>query len=328
MRATAEPPPLRFLAFVACCTVLPGPSDGVVSQRSAEDTGELGREEIDQRIRRFGRREDHLPWLRRKDKRMFSLRHDDGHERWLYSQIHVDKDPKINTHGGCYTWEAMHDRFDGVGKALAGHPNISGWCYFSRAGDWARLCQEANENQDYSRYGLGLRGKYIADLAAGGEDHLVLSVNCPWGSLRTNNDVYLYDDYYCAALGYMDLPWRKAYNWTEWDQLAKKECDKLTKIHPDYMDFNMYGPNKLEKWEDDEQRLWEHAYFHEECPAQKLAQRHAAYKCALGGIGCDMAFCAMNFCRDETGKVRHGNQCSPDKPQSKPSRRKKRIVGP
>lgn len=192
--------------------------------------------------------------------------------------------------------------------------DIDGYCYFGAEATWLRACASARANMDYLSYARSKSKKYeIAtpriDTNGFAINPLVVKYGEGTRALRTYLISYPLEDVYCEVNGFMDLPVKNLHNHTMWTELAKEECNKLFMEYPEYTFDSMAG--ELELLELNAKQLQDSAKGMGGGPPLKDMKRHAIAKCLLGGLECDMANCASNFCRrDDWDMIGHGDkQC-------------------
>lgn len=120
-----------------------------------------------------------------------------------------------------------------------------------------------------------------------------------WAALGRNASEF--DKAFCRESGYLDLPQEKVDNFLQWSEMSDWECEKL--VGDRGVDATVRVLLRLKNKEE--------KHFNSKAPGKatmRLTQR-SAMMCGLGGVGCDMAHCATNFCRLEGGKIGHGKQC-------------------
>lgn len=230
--------------------------------------------------------------------------------------------------------------------ALQDHPDASdGFCLFASAGSWLRMTYRSLQMRNYTMFSWYMRDRkedtYLQKVAEHPDEHLTgvvrysdyeevayrprpsenglgagegdsnASANGRWQyEMWTNNDEYIYDDFYCHANKWMDLPSHLVENPVMWEHLASHECERLTRLFPEHLNFTMSGPSTDIPWSLQEDFLWNN-FFNGWWgpPSRRAAQQHAALKCALGSIAVDMSFCALNFCTFANNTIGHLRQC-------------------
>eukprot|EP00930_Biecheleria_cincta_P086479 TRINITY_DN75759_c0_g1_i1.p1 TRINITY_DN75759_c0_g1~~TRINITY_DN75759_c0_g1_i1.p1 ORF type:complete len:324 (-),score=98.46 TRINITY_DN75759_c0_g1_i1:46-1017(-) len=140
--------------------------------------------------------------------------------------------------------------------------------------NFAKSCADAVANKDYLYWPKSL------DL-----NHASLSSNVPWNKR------------YCQLNGFLEQSVAMLqHNFTAMQQKAQEQCNtKYAKHGIEKLTF--LDMLELSKHEDAEKLSLEEA------------ERMAAWNCAMGDLGCDMAMCAYSFCVQPSGKTGLYSEC-------------------
>lgn len=185
----------------------------------------------------------------------------------------------------------------------------NGFCFFGSQGLWLRSCASAHERKDYFTYAKARTNRYdqITSMEMFGPPMVVRYAE---GTriLITNNRKFPLEDVYCEANGWMNLPLQDILNQSALERMAKKECDDLMAKFTKYWDTSFDDMRALSRIEAD--MLRNSSVAGGNGPTETDVKRIALAKCLLGGLECDIANCALNFCQPGNhGTVYHGHQC-------------------
>lgn len=203
-----------------------------------------------------------------------------------------------------------------IGQVLSEHAGVDGYCFFGTLGVWADRCAVARRQQDYFMYAAELGPDYELQSATNALLHKKsgpLNVYYEKGTRALTTDLlnFPFDDVYCDANDWLRLPREKVWNYTFWSALAASECAALMHDNPEFLGLSMRDMITRTLTENDMTKATHKKQG--EGPTIKDMKRHAVMKCLVGGLGCDMANCAVNFCRvDMKGNMGHGRRdCAP-----------------
>lgn len=177
-----------------------------------------------------------------------------------------------------------------ISQVLDEHPGVDGWCLFGGAGTWVTTCARARLAQDY-RF---LVVQYGSDTVMGQPDHEPAEFRYP--NFVGDFEYLALDDSYCLENGWLDTPFLNnldVYNATRMTELSDQECSILRQEFPDLdqLAFPFF--------------LAEGNYI-----GNHTSMRlHAAWKCALGGLQCDIANCMFTYCKQDNNFIGHARQC-------------------
>mmetsp|Transcript_28761 Transcript_28761/g.67020 ORF Transcript_28761/g.67020 Transcript_28761/m.67020 type:complete len:354 (-) Transcript_28761:122-1183(-) len=136
------------------------------------------------------------------------------------------------------------------------------------------------------------------------------------GNISTTNHLFgtLYDDTYCHANGWFqnqDVPYELIFNGTALAEVSAKQCKELLALFPE-SDLSLPYMSYLQQGETE--ALRHHAMgLAQKAPSKLDMQRHAAVKCALGGVATEIAYCLDNGCMQPDGYIGRASMCaSPD----------------
>lgn len=194
------------------------------------------------------------------------------------------------------------DVFRPVREVLAEHRGVDGFCYFGFRGFWSWACAVAHRRQDYTPFPAV--AKYSASITGS-----LQTVHYDGGTFRSENHVFLYQDLYCHANGWLQgqgLPHGLMGNYTAWSELAAAECRQLDGRFPE---SQMSVIDMDTRMEAEMQALQDAMDRGTEVPTTLDMRRHAAVKCAMGGLGCDMAYCNALCLRSDGTIGRTSSQC-------------------
>merc|ERR1712218_7275 len=115
------------------------------------------------------------------------------------------------------------------------------------------------------------------------------------------------EDVYCDANGWTGLPIMNIKNGPAWTEMSKQECGKLTAQFSEVKNMSFVNLESLITQGMDQ--IIRSSEGFGVGPSVMDMKRIAALKCLLGGLECDMANCAWNFCRrDDLGIMGHGHE--------------------
>jgi len=184
--------------------------------------------------------------------------------------------------------------------------------YAGFVGTWIRECDTAKAAKNYMAFASLCSQSYRAIPVRNSSANAALyHIVFEGGNFSTHHTGYTFDDFYCRVNGWLGLPYQKLNNFSHWSTLSDGHCQDLLSQFPQFKNATY---NQLVSMGDrvgmNEAQLQQHARGQGNAPSVKEARRHAAWKCALGVAGCDMANCAANFCQLEDGYIGHGAECA------------------
>jgi len=189
-----------------------------------------------------------------------------------------------------------------VREVLAEHPGADGFCYFGFLGSWASMCAVAHQQREYPLFTAAID---YAALVNGS----LQTVRYDGGTFYSENHVFLYDDLYCHANRWLQgqgLPHGLMSNYTAWSELAAEECRRLDGRFPEYQ---MSIADMATRSQDEIQALQDAVDHGTMAPTMLDMQRHAAVKCAMGSLGCDLAYCNRWCLRGDGTIGRTSTEC-------------------
>jgi len=194
------------------------------------------------------------------------------------------------------------DLYRDIVDVLDEHSGIDGSCYFGFADVSFSQCAVAHEHRDYHEYVANLG--YSDFLNPNGS---IMRVKYDGGTFNTRNNIFVFDDMYCHAMGFLQIGQVALTNYSLWSSLAQDKCRKLGQQFSNFegMSFVEMARRMVHL----SAALTDHIAGHGPAPTVQDIQKHAAYKCALGSIGCDMAHCSQNFCMLEDDYIGHWGEC-------------------
>jgi hypothetical protein len=153
--------------------------------------------------------------------------------------------------------------------------------------NFAKGCVDAIANRDYLYWAKSLN-----------MEHPVMKPNAPW------------DARYCKKNGFLEPALvQLQHNFTGLQSTARELC--RTK-------YAKYGINKLSFID----MMSKARYDDGEAPSLAEAEELAAWNCAMGDLGCDMAMCAYSFCTRSDGTLGLYGECEGwDPVEGMPSRK-------
>jgi len=205
-----------------------------------------------------------------------------------------------------------------IPKVLSSHPGIGGHCYFGSVDPWFAECGRELKTHDFSNFGMWARNSgdpavsYLENISHDPHNPNLATISYAGNTIKTNNVAYPWDDVYCHSNGFLKLPRDQVSNYTFWGAAARQKCSDLLEEFP-AMDRTMAEMTARSGMEGDmpnfagNQGILDGTHV---LSAQNM-RRHAAWKCALDpeGVGCDMAYCAVNFCELQGGYIGHTTEC-------------------
>lgn len=156
-----------------------------------------------------------------------------------------------------------------IQDVLSDHGDPDAFCHFGFIGDAVSQCAMARKHKNYTQY----------------------------ANFFSVSEVSQYDKSFCQYHGFLDLPREKIADHSAWSELSDWECEKLVGSRSGEPSARI-----LKNLADREARAFKDGKPH------RLMHK-ATFMCNLGGVGCEMANCALNFCRLEKGKIGHGAEC-------------------
>lgn len=213
---------------------------------------------------------------------------------------------------------------------LAENPNVTGWCHYGSMGGWLSTCGAALEAESY----VGVAVQYGANTVHGSLDENELAeeygVGAPHNVLGYQGDRFFtdyrylaWDSLYCLDNGFLDqsrYSIEAVHDFARMTEMAQEFCDEVLEEFPDMWRYTMSD-------------LMQHAGINQNILADEANlpfglrtlqrpsawnnRRHAAWKCVLGGLGCDISNCAYSYCLLDTPAglgpfIGHGVQCRED----------------
>jgi len=207
-----------------------------------------------------------------------------------------------------------------IPDVLAEHPGVGGSCYFGGQNEWFAECGSALKKHDFSKFGLATRNSanaatsYLHTISHDRNDAQLATIHYWRGTIKTNNLAYPWDDIYChgSVDPLLQLLPSDASDYTFWSGVATAKCTELLKEFPanDRSFADMGSRSWLEG--DTPNYFGNKAILNGSyVPTEENMRRHQAWKCAmdLDGVGCDMAYCASNFCALGGGYIGHTTEC-------------------
>lgn len=154
---------------------------------------------------------------------------------------------------------------------VGAEPPMNGFC----ALNFAKSCADAVANEDYLYWPKSL------DLASES-----MSANAPW------------DARYCSLNGFLERDiLALQHNFTGMQAKAHELCS---------MKYAKHGIDKLTFLD----MMSKSRYDDKNAPTLEEAELLAAWNCAMGDLGCDMAMCAYSFCRKGRGSFGLYGECA------------------
>jgi hypothetical protein len=178
-----------------------------------------------------------------------------------------------------------------MSEVLSRHPGEDGWCVFSGAGTWANTCAWARGSNDFRR----LVVQYGSDTVMGMPSEMPPN-GISYDSFHSDYEYLALDDSYCLENGWLDqsrFRYTDVYDSARMNDISEEECALLEQEFPDLNEksFDFYGREGNTIGNHTSMRL------------------HAAWKCAMGGLQCDIANCIYTYCLLDDGFIGHGLQC-------------------
>jgi len=176
------------------------------------------------------------------------------------------------------------------------------WCQIGFMAPCNAECAATHVKRDYFHY--------VATVGYPREYTTKRLISYDGGSFYTTNHIFPYDDLYCHANRWDSLNPSVSASYDLWHQKAAMECAKLSQEFPTLHTWTAQELSQTTKAEI--QMLKMHMDGKGAAPTSFMMRRHAAFKCGLGDVGCDMAYCAANFCmlKGKRGPVMgHREQC-------------------
>lgn len=208
----------------------------------------------------------------------------------------------------CQAGPAPEELSRPIAQVMREHSDKDGYCYFglNPLMSFCYVSRKWKSMRDYQKicdYTIRIRS----------EDP-VRTIKYDGGTIRTRNHVFPYDDMYCHANGFFDLPRSKITDFDWWETTSINKCDALEKEFG--QDFGNYSWVDLKDITDGEAHRLDVAFDNlpnrmQDFPTAREMRLHAAAKCALArkGLSCDMAYCAGFGCMLDDGYVGHGDEC-------------------
>lgn len=206
-----------------------------------------------------------------------------------------------------------------VPEVLKEHPEKLGYCHFGYVNDNLAVCAANMMSRHYDFDAKDYFGFHINNELPRHD------VNYDGGHFTTtmnweNNKESIFDDLYCHANGWLmnqGLPVQEIKHTTVWEGLAELECEKIQKQDFHEQELTIASMKYLQVRETSA-LAWHEAGATVPMPTKRDMQRHAAVKCALGGVACDMAACSKLGCLQPDGFIARGEMCQKNIPQTPP----------
>lgn len=210
-----------------------------------------------------------------------------------------------------------------VPTVMSRHRDTLGFCHFGYLNDNLGVCA-ANmlgghynfKAQDY--FGYHVRNDLPKRDVTYDGGHFKTTMN--W---ETNKES-IFDDLYCHANGWLmnqRLPAAEIEDAKVWEGLATLECEKIAAQGFSPQELTIASMKFLQTQQTRALAAQEGGAS-APMPTRRDMQRHAAVKCALGGVGCDMAACMKLGCLQQDGYIARGGMCNfegPPQPMQLPS---------
>lgn len=212
---------------------------------------------------------------------------------------------------------------------LAEHPGVNGWCHYGGLGSWISTCAAAMEARSY--VALAVQYGAISVLGANGENEEAEEwdigpphvLGYQGENFFTDYNYLAYDSQYCLDNGWLNQTRYRLEDVHDFDRMTELEqsyCNELLEEFPelhgysmaDHLDFAGVEQTTM----DHEGRL-PFGLRSQKSPTPFENRRHAAWKCAMGGLGCDITNCIYTYCAldEPVGLgtfIGHGVQCRED----------------
>jgi len=160
------------------------------------------------------------------------------------------------------------------------------WCQLGFLSPCISECATAHVNKDYRQF--------VATVGYPWEHHKQRKIVYDGGEFYTANHIFPYDDLYCHGNKWHALDFHEVSDYHGWHAKAAAECQKLQVEFPLLKTWN--ADEMLKTTKSEIRMLETHLNGRGLAPTTWMMRRHAAFKCGFGDLGCDMAYCAANFC--------------------------------
>jgi hypothetical protein len=175
-------------------------------------------------------------------------------------------------------------------------------CLFSKFSKGYGACAAARAKRHFPLYSHGqglLMQPHVKD-----QRRLKLTYNWGMRMFYTTKHHDPMSDIVCVTTGWIRLPKAKVTNFRAWEQLERRECDRLITAHPEVKEMSLDDLNHANT----RLSLGYTADLHEwnSEATVHIMKRRAAMQCLLGVAGCSMADCATNYCHLKRNVIGHG----------------------
>lgn len=214
-------------------------------------------------------------------------------------------------------------------EVLAEHPGVTGWCHYGGEGAWVSSCAASMEVGSYVplavQYGaitmLGVDEEREEAMEHGiGPPHVI---GYQGENFFTDYNYLAYDSLYCLDNGWLNQTRYRledVYDFDRMNELSQSNCNDLLSEFPDLHEYSMqehYGFSSEESIVMNREQILPFGMRLHRGPTLMENRRHAAWKCAMGGLGCDIANCIYSYCTldEPVGHgtfIGHGRQCRED----------------
>mmetsp|Transcript_21057 Transcript_21057/g.60770 ORF Transcript_21057/g.60770 Transcript_21057/m.60770 type:complete len:288 (+) Transcript_21057:67-930(+) len=192
-----------------------------------------------------------------------------------------------------------------IREVTAEHPGVDPWCYYGWRGIWASACATARIKRSFT-YFVETIGYPLS--ISSREPLRTFRYN--GGAFTSRNHAFPYDDLYCHGNGWLSGQRLQAPDLSDFEanrRLAEEECRRLSGRFP----VSQLSIGDMERRTVREIGLLQEMLGGRGSgPASVDMQRHAAVKCSLGGVGCDLSYC-LRFQLLPNGTICHSpNECA------------------
>lgn len=188
-------------------------------------------------------------------------------------------------------------------QATQGLEHVDGFCWY---GIVKSSCSLARRRQDYMIYASTWSASSAALSAMN-----FMPYTDP-GGFTTVKGVEAFDAKYCHDIGALDLPMWLLQNFTALQKQAERMCDRWSLLVPHITMEQMLSHLSADKEAFLSNYELPISMRPPSFPNEYAMQFHGATSCALGDLGCDVAYCMYNYCRLPGGRIGQGLMCRED----------------
>ena len=189
-----------------------------------------------------------------------------------------------------------------------------GFCTFASLGPSVGLCAASRREKNINKPFLKYYRKFLKNILDNPQA-TPFTYSLPDGKqIVTRDHTYPWDDVYCFANGFYDLPRHLLVsNFSFLEEASEKACQETKKMFPNYHTFTADDlNNSLPKMDKMLAQMQSLSSGRVDSSVIRDAREHFAIKCLMRGEGgraiCDLAFCAARGCLRPDGLMLYSSR--------------------